>query len=304
MASIDIVSRARQVKGVVLAFNVPYLPMVKPVVDAVVDQDAVAMITTARLEWLKFESRSLAAVAEEFFRWKKHEYVWLHLDHIPIIDEDNLVVNYMPLFQEAIALGYQSVMVDGSRLPFTRNIEATKRVAEVTHAAGIPCEAELGAVLGHENGPRLSYEELFSTGKGFTDPEEAHQFVESTGCDWLSVAVGNVHGAISGALKDQKKVEARLNIERVDQLAYATGIPLVLHGGSGIKQEFLSAAITKGVAKVNIATEIRQAYEAALRQTNSVDIAQQAVYDRTTWVIRDCYGVTGMRKVIGEFTRN
>jgi fructose-bisphosphate aldolase class II len=304
VSSIDIVSRARQVKGVVLAFNVPYLPMVKPVVDAVVDQDAIAMIATARLEWIKFESRSLAAVAEEFFRSKRQEYIWLHLDHVPVIDEDNLVVDYMPLFKEAIALGFQSVMVDGSRLPFARNIEATKRVAEVTHAAGIPCEAELGAVLGHEKGPRPSYEELYSTGKGFTDPDEAHQFVESTGCDWLSVAVGNVHGAISGALKDQKKVEARLNIEHVDQLAHVTGIPLVLHGGSGIKQEYLAQAIAKGVAKVNIGTEIRQAYEAALRQTNSVDTAQQAVYERTTWLIRDYFGVTGMRKVIGEFTRD
>jgi len=300
----DIVSRAREVEGVILAFNVPYLPMVKPVVDAVVDQEAVAMIATARLEWKKFESHSLAAVAEQFFHWEKQGYVWLHLDHVPVIDEDNLVVDYLPLIQDAITLGYQSVMVDGSRLPLFRNIEATKRVAEVTHTAGIPCEAELGAVLGHENGPRLSYEELFSTGKGFTDPEDAQQFVECTGCNWLSVAVGNVHGAISGALKDQKKVEARLDIERVDLLARATGIPLVLHGGSGIKQEYISAAIKKGVAKVNIATEIRQAYEAELKLSNSVDAAQRAVYDRTTWLIRDYYGVTGMRKVIGEFTRN
>ena len=131
------------------------------------------MIATARLEWLKFESRSLAAVAEEFYRWKKQEYVWLHLDHVPVIDEDNLIVDYMPLFQEAIALGYQSVMVDGSRLPFAKNVEATNRVTDVTHAAGIPCEAELGAVLGHENGPRPVYEVLFLTGKGFTDPEES-----------------------------------------------------------------------------------------------------------------------------------
>ena len=98
MTPVDIVSRARQVRGVVLAFNVPYLPMVKPVVAAVVDQDAVAMIATARLEWLKFESHSLAAVAEEFYRWKKEEYVWLHLDHVPVIDEDNLVVDYSAPF--------------------------------------------------------------------------------------------------------------------------------------------------------------------------------------------------------------
>ena len=114
-------------------------------------------------------------------------------------------------------------MVDGSRLPFTKNVDATKRVADMAHTAGIPCEAELGAVLGHENGPRPSYEELFSTGKGFTNPEEAYRFVESTGCDWLSVAVGNVHGAISGALKDQKKVEARLKSARSSNLRRSQG---------------------------------------------------------------------------------
>jgi len=304
MASVDIVSQAQHAGVVILAFNVPYLPMVKPVVEAVADQNVVAMIATARLEWIKFESRSLEAVAEEFNRWKKPGYVWLHLDHVPVIDEDNLAVDYMPLFKKAITLGYQSVMVDGSRLQFTENIEATQHVVELAHIAGIPCEAELGAVLGHESGPLPSYEELFATGRGFTDPQEAHQFVESTGCDWLSVAVGNIHGAISGAFKDQKKVEARLKIERVEQLARATCIPLVLHGGSGIKREFISSAITQGVAKINIGTEIRQAYEAALQQTGSVEAAQQAVYERTTWLLRDYYGLRGMKKVIDEFTRN
>jgi len=154
-----------------------------------------------------------------------------------VVDEDNLAVNYLPIFKDAIALGYQSVMIDGSRLNFKENIEATQRVVELAHSAGIPCEAELGAVLGHEAGPLPSYEELFTSGRGFTNPDEARRFVETTGCDWLSVAVGNIHGAISGALKDQKKIEARLNIARVEQLSAASGRPLVLHGGSGIQRE-------------------------------------------------------------------
>jgi fructose-bisphosphate aldolase class II len=300
----NIVSMAYQARLAVLAFNVPYLPMLKPVVEAVVDQNIVAMIETARLEWRKFESRSMAAVAEEFIHWKKDDYVWLHLDHVPVIDEDNITVDYLPLFQEAIALGYQSVMIDGSRLNFSNNVEATRRITDLAHTAGIPCEAELGAVLGHEAGPRPSYEELFSTGKGFTDVEEARWFVEATGCDWLSVAVGNIHGAISSAVKDQKKPEARINIERVELLAGATRIPLVLHGGSGIQRNYLLSAIQRGVAKVNIATEIRQAYEATLRETNSVEAARQAVYERTTWLIRDYFGFSGMRTVISEFTRH
>jgi fructose-bisphosphate aldolase class II len=300
----DIVSMAYRAGLAILAFNVPYLPMVKPVVDAVIDQDAVAMITTARLEWTKFESRSLMAVADEFSHWKRGDYVWLHLDHVPVIDEDNLTVDYLPIFKEAITLGYQSVMIDGSRLGFKDNVAATRTIADLAHTAGIPCEAELGAVMGHEAGPLPSYEDLFASGRGFTDPEEARLFVEKTHCDWLSVAVGNIHGAISGALKDQKKIEARLNIDRVDQLSKITGIPLVLHGGSGIQRDYLSAAIQKGVAKINIATEIRQAYEVAYRQTGSVDAARDAVYARTTWLIRDYYAFTGIRTVLSEFTRN
>ena len=294
----DIVQQAKRARVAILAFNIPYLPMLKPVVEAVVAQESVAMISTARLEWLKFESRNLAAVRAEFERWKKSGYVWLHLDHVPVVDEDGQTVDVQPIIAEAVGLGYQSVMVDGSRLALPENIQATRPMAALARQAGVPCEAELGAVLGHEAGPLPSYEELFASGKGFTDPGEAQQFVQQTGCDWLSVAIGNIHGAISGVRKDQKKVEARLNLDRLDQIAQATGVPLVLHGGSGIKQEFVNAAIQRGIAKINIGTEIRQAYEATLRETGSILSAQAAVFDRTTWLIRDAYGLAGIRRLI------
>lgn len=282
----EIVARARQLGVAVLAFNVPYLPMVEPVVQAVVDQDSFALVATARLEWIRFESRGPDAVMREYARWRRPGYVAIHLDHVPVIDEDNRRVDYLPVIEEAIELGYESVMVDGSRLDLEANVTATRQVAELAHKAGIPCEAELGAVLGHEAGPLPPYGELFASGRGFTDVGQAERFVRESGCDWLSVAVGNVHGAISGVLKDQKKVEARLHLERLEELSRATGIPLVLHGGSGIKQEYLVAAMARGIAKVNIATEIRQAYEAALRETQRVPAAQYAVYERTSWLIR------------------
>jgi fructose/tagatose bisphosphate aldolase len=215
-----------------------------------------------------------------------------------VIDEDNRRVNYLAVIAEAIDLGYQSVMVDGSRLDLEANIGATRVVTELAHAAGIPCEAELGAVLGHEAGPLPPYEELFRSGMGFTDIKEAKRFVSETGCDWLSVAIGNVHGAISGASKDQKKVEAKLDLNHLDKLARATGIPLVLHGGSGVKREHLLEAIKRGIAKVNVGTEIRQAYEVALRETGSVNAAQEALYERTCWVLRDYFGVSGNRRTV------
>jgi fructose-bisphosphate aldolase class II len=296
------VDSASQAGTVIPAFNVPYLPMVAPVIRAVVDQDSFALIETARLEWKKFESRGPAAVLEEFMKWNEPDYVRLHLDHVPVIDEDNRQVDYLSIIQEAIELGYQSVMVDGSRLDLEGNIEATRQVVEMAHGAGIPCEAELGAVLGHEAGPLPPYEELFESGRGFTDVKEAQRFVRETGCDWLSVAIGNIHGAVSGALRDRKKVTARLNLDHLDKLRQATGIPLVLHGGSGVQREYLLAAIRKGIAKVNVGTEIRQAYEAALRGSGSVAAAQDAVYERTSGLIRDYFSLSGTRKLVAGQT--
>lgn len=294
----DIVYNASKAGVAIPAFNVPYLPMVEPVIRAVVDQGSFALIEVARLEWTKFEAQSPAAVMAEFRKWDDANHVRIHLDHIPVIDEDDQRVDYLPIIREAIALGYQSVMVDGSRLDLAENIKATRQVVDLAHEAGIPCEAELGAVLGHEAGPAPPYEELYQSGLGFTDVAEAERFVRETHCDWLSVATGNVHGAVSGALKDKKKVEARLNLDHLEKLRQATGIPLVLHGGSGVKREYLLAAIKRGIAKVNIGTEIRQAYESALGKSGSVLAAQDAVYERTSWLIRDYFELSGTRSLV------
>ncbi|MGC9332740.1 MAG: class II fructose-bisphosphate aldolase [Anaerolineae bacterium] len=291
----DIIRRAAQAALVVPAFNVPYLPMVEPVIRALVHADCIALVETARLEWIKFESQGLAAVMKEFHRWEAPNHVRIHLDHVPVIDEDGLEVDYLTIVQEAIRLGYQSVMVDGSRLSLEGNIEATRQVAQLAHEAGVPCEAELGAVLGHKAGQLPPYEVLFESGLGFTDIDEAARLVEETGCDWLSVAIGNVHGAISGAAKDRRKVEARLNLDHLERLHQASGVPLVLHGGSGIKREYLLAAVKRGIAKVNVATEIRQAYESVLKESGSVAAARGAVYERTSWLLRHYFGLAGTR---------
>ena len=237
-------------------------------------------------------------MAEEFAKWRQPDYVRLHLDHVPVIDEDNQRVDVLPIFKEAIALGYESVMIDGSRLPLDENIKATRQVVELAHAADIPVEAELGAVLGHEAGPLPPYEELYASGKGFTDVREAGRFVRETECDWLSVAIGNIHGAIAAGRKDQKKVEARLNLNRLEQLHSAACIPLVLHGGSGIKQDNVREAMKRGIAKINVATEIRQPYEVTLKETKSIAKAQQAVYERTTWILKEYLGIAGIRKTV------
>jgi ketose-bisphosphate aldolase len=271
---------------VIPAFNIPYIPMMEAVVRALRDTGTFGLIAVARPEWEKFQAKSMRAIAEEYARVKDERHMRLHLDHIPVIDEDHKQVDYAGIIAEAIGLGYHSVMVDGSRLALTENIQATKRVVAMGHKAGIPVEAELGAVLGHEAGPVPPYEELMKSGKGFTAPEEARRFVQETGVDWLSVAIGNIHGAISGAAMNAKKVEARLDIAQLQKIRQAIGadIPLVLHGGSGIRKEYILQGIRNGIAKINVGMAIRQPYQVGSKQ--SVKAGQDATYQAVIDVIR------------------
>jgi fructose-bisphosphate aldolase class II len=294
----QIVKNASKAGLALPAFNVPYLPMLEPVVRAVVDQNSFALIETARLEWHKFEAGGPEEVASEYFRRENPQHVRLHLDHVPVVDEDGQRIDYLSIIQLAIDLGYHSVMVDGSRLSLEENIAATRQVADLAHQAGVPCEAELGAVLGHEAGPLPPYDELFASGKGFTKVDEARKFVAETGCDWLSVAIGNVHGAISEGFKDQKKIAARLNLDHLESLFLATGVPLVLHGGSGIPRDYVLAAFKKGIAKINIGTEIRQVYESTLKASGQVSAAQTAVYERTSWLIDEYFGLKDIQPLL------
>ena len=288
----DIMRKAFEMRVVIPAFNIPHLPMLEPVAQAIADDNAVAMIQVARLEWEKFESRSLEHIAGEYARFNKPGHTLLHLDHVPVIDEDNLRVDYLAILRRAIAAGYQSLMVDGSRLSLQGNIEATAQAAALAHQAGLPIEAELGAVMGHETSQQaIPYEEIFKNKMGFTDLEEAGRFVRETGCDWLSVAVGSVHGAIAEGMLDKKKPAAKLDVEHIAELRKALDIPLVLHGGSGIQQEFITRAIAAGIAKINVGTEIRQPFERVLAQSGSLTQAQDAVYRRTGELIRDFLGV-------------
>jgi fructose-bisphosphate aldolase class II len=279
----DIIGKALQNGLVVPSFNIPYLPMMEPVIKALHDSGSFGLIAVARLEWVKFQALGLKAVAGEYRELKQEKFTRLHLDHVPVIDEDHKTVDYESIISEAIDLGYDSVMVDGSRLPFNENSAATAKVVKMAHSAGIPAEAELGAILGHESGPLPSYEELFSSGRGFTDPQEAKLFVMQTGVDWLSVAIGNIHGAVSGVAKNSKKVEARLNIDRLRLIREAVKIPLVLHGGSGIRQSSILEGISNGIAKINVGTSIRQPYEQNIAK--GIKAAQKAVYKSTLQIL-------------------
>jgi ketose-bisphosphate aldolase len=294
----EIIKQARMTKTVVPGFNIPYLPMMEPVVRALRDTNSFGLIMVARLEWIKFESGSLKAIRDEYLKCKDENHTRLHLDHVPVIDEDDLLVDYESVIKEAIELGYESVMIDGSRLDLKGNIEATGKIVEIAHAADVPVEAELGAVMGHEAGPLPPYEELFASGKGFTSPNEAKRFMDETGADWLSVAIGNIHGAISAAKKDKKKLEARLKIERLKEIYIQTSAPLVLHGGTGIKKEYIMESFKNGIAKINVATAIRQPYEQNVE--SSVKAGQDAVYETMLRIINEDLEIANSAKKLGE----
>ena len=216
--------------------------------------------------------------------------ICLHLDHGDSFET----------CKSCIDGGFTSVMIDASSKPFAENIDITKQVVAYAHDRGVVVEAELGAVMGHETAQTaIPYEEIFATKKGFTDVAEARRFAAESGCDWLSVAVGSIHGAVAESTRNQKKPDAKLDIEHIKRLHEATGLPLVLHGGSGILKEYIMDGIRAGIAKLNVGTEIRQAYEQALAQKpGDIPAAQAAVYDRVCVVIRDMLEIENIRTLL------
>ena len=295
----ELMRRACERHILIPAFNIAYLPMVRAIALSLARLNVFGLVEVARPDVERFGAKSFEAVARAYRKEADPEFAGLHLDHIPVVDEDGVRVDWEPLIRKGLELGYESVMIDGSRLPLEENIAATRKVVEMAHP-GAAVEAELGAVLGHEAGPLPPYEELFRSRRGFTDPEDARRFVREGGVDWLSVAIGNIHGAISGAAKDRKKVAARLHIEHLRILASTTGVPIVLHGGSGIQRESLRQGMRNGIAKINVGTEIRQSYEDALAGGRGEAAAQGAVSAKVEELITEVYGIAGSRKVLLE----
>lgn len=149
--------------------------------------------------------------------------------------------------------GFTGVMVDGSHLSWAENVALVKRVVEVAHAMGVSVEAELGRIVGTEDYIRVDQKEEL-----FTDPAEAARFVAETGVDALAVAVGTAHGVYRG--------EPKLDLDRLARIDELVPVPLVLHGGSGVPDEAIRAAVARGVRKINIDTDLRLAFTSAVRE--------------------------------------
>lgn len=152
---------------------------------------------------------------------------------------------------KAIHAGFTSVMIDASHHPFEENIETTSKVVELAHFHGISVEAELGVVGGQED-------DVIADGVIYADPKECEELVKRTGIDCLAPALGSVHGPYKG--------EPNLGFKEMEEIGKASGVPLVLHGGTGIPTKDIQKSISFGTAKINVNTESQMSSVAKVRE--------------------------------------
>ncbi|UYG17583.1 class II fructose-bisphosphate aldolase [Brachybacterium huguangmaarense] len=199
----------------------------------------------------------------------------VHVDH----GED---IEYI---RTGLDIGFTSAMIDGSLRPYEENVALTRAVVEMAHERGADVEGEIGAMSGNENGDPsqgIADETLY------TRPQEAADFVARTGVDCLAASFGTVHGLY--------RREPRLDYELIEQLRRAAGVPLVMHGGSGLKPQEYRACIDRGVRKINYYTYAAKA---------ALDAARDALEGEDTYVFSDVAvrARQGVREDVGRFVQ-
>ena len=216
-------------------FNAVNVEMARAIIETAEELRAPVMVGTAEI---LLPAMELARVAEYLIPMaeKASVPVCVHYDHGLTFEK----------CMQALELGFTSIMYDCSTAPYEENIEKVAEMVKICHAMGRTVEGELGHV-----GDNAGAGKLENPSDYFTDSETAADFVKRTGVDSLAVAVGNAHGDYA--------FPPKLDFERIRVIAEKTGIPLVLHGGSGLSDTDFKTAVKEGVAKVNIFTDIDKA---------------------------------------------
>lgn len=260
----ELLIKARSGKYAVGAFNIQNLESLLAVFEAAVEEKSpvIVAVTPGAIKYggLAYLSKIVRTAAES-----APVPMSLHLDH----GEDFETVS------RCIEAGFTSVMIDGSFLKFEDNIAITRRVVDFAHSRGVSVEAELGRLAGVEEKTVEEKEAVL------TDPDAAYDFVKRTGVDALAVAIGTSHGAY------KFKGEPKLDFERLERIREKVDVPLVLHGASsvpqwiiekaqkygaelegarGIPEEHIKKAISLGITKINIDTDMRLAFTATIRE--------------------------------------
>ncbi|MEA2031882.1 MAG: class II fructose-1,6-bisphosphate aldolase [candidate division Zixibacteria bacterium] len=246
-------------------FNISNLEFTQAVIEAAQEMNSPVIIGVSESGVKYAGAQNLVAMVKSLAE-QVSVPVALHLDH----------GSSMEFVTECVDAGFTSVMIDGSHLPLEENIRITHEAVDYAHQRGVSVEAELGRLGGIEDNIKVDAKDAF-----LTDPDEAQRFVEESGVDALAVAVGTSHGAY------KFKEEARLDFNRIATIKKRLGIPLVLHGASGVPQELTDKltkyggkianakgvpdeayrkAIKNGINKINVDTDLRLAFTSTLRQ--------------------------------------
>ena len=267
----ELMQKAMKNNFAVGAFNINNMEILQGIIAAAKELDAPLILQVSKGA-REYAGRTYIMKLAEAAEKDSNLPIAIHLDHGDSFE----------LCKQVIDDGFTSVMIDGSHLPFEENIALTKKVVDFAHGKKVSVEAELGKLIG----------EQFDAGEGgavsanaiYTDPEQAKEFVERSGCDSLAVAIGTSHGAY------KFKAEPKLDLERLQRIRKLVKIPLVLHGASSVLPEYVAVcnsfgasiqgskgvpedqiqqAVKIGVQKVNIDTDLRIAMTAAVRKSLS-----------------------------------
>jgi fructose-bisphosphate aldolase class II len=235
----DLLVHAQQNKYAVGAFNITNFDFIDYILDAAVESNSpvILQLAEAHFRYLNLEDIAPAVISAAK---NVNIPVCIHLDH----------GKSLKTMVRAIRAGFTSIMYDGSEHPLEENLKGTKEVVKIAHSVDVSVEGELGNVGGEVVGveaaiPHTSSKELF------TKVEDAVYFARESGLDTLAISIGNVHGLYKG--------DPELDFERLEAIRDAVGIPLVLHGGSGISDDDFKKAISLGICKINFYTGISQA---------------------------------------------
>ena len=223
------------------AFNCNNMEIVQAIV-AAAEAEKSPVIVQASQGAIKYAGIEYIAAMTRLAAEKASVPVALHLDH---------GTSFAQVMQ-CVRNSFTSVMIDGSKLHLEENIALTNKVIEAVRPLGVSVEAELGKIGGTEDDITVSEREAL-----FTDPAEAERFVQETHVDALAIAIGTAHGQYKGVPK--------LDFDRLKEIRKRIEAPIVLHGSSGVPDEAIREAISLGVCKVNIDTNIREAFVAAAR---------------------------------------
>ncbi|MFC5468388.1 class II fructose-1,6-bisphosphate aldolase [Cohnella suwonensis] len=224
------------------AFNVHTLEMLQAVVEAA-EETRSPLIIQSTVGTVKHLGADYIAAAAKVAADRASVPIALHLDHC----------SDFGVIMQCIRAGYTSVMIDASHDPFDANVAATRRVVEAASAVGVNVEAELGRVGGVEDDIVVDERDAL-----LADPEECARFVELTGVHTLAPAIGTAHGIYKG--------DPNIDFDRIGRIAAKVSVPLVLHGGSGIPEAQVRKAVSLGMSKMNVATELRIVFSDAIKE--------------------------------------